>query len=200
MKQGRWALRVRASFGLAGTCRDILLQCSWRLHEECREKILLFCHQTVDCCSWVAEGMEDENFVPAYACNYGYPHYAHPYRSVACSWGTTLGSYLWMVGMVITVSLLHKRVLGLKANQSSKQTESALSTTKAPTYCKQALRAREVLRCGFLVNEIWMRFDSDVLSVRARYPYHTLVWWSWWKREPTAHKEEADWRIFWEVW
>ena len=25
--------------------------------------------------------MEDENFVPAYACNYGYPH---PYRSAAC--------------------------------------------------------------------------------------------------------------------
>ena len=56
-----------------------------------------------------------------------------------CSRKATLGSYLWMVGirMVITVSSLHKRVQGLKANHSSKQTESTLSTTKAPTYCKQ---------------------------------------------------------------
>jgi len=83
--------------------------------------------------------MEDENFVPAYAYDYGCPYYAHPYQSAAClTWfakNHTGKPYLdggnGDHGVFATES---PGTEGCKGNQSRKQTESTLSTTEAPTY------------------------------------------------------------------
>ena len=75
------------SFGLAGTCRVtcIRLQCSLCLHVKqvtgsCEDSGIL-CLQTVDCYSRVAESMEDENFVPAYARPIAYSRIAYRFRA-----------------------------------------------------------------------------------------------------------------------
>ena len=83
--------------------------------------------------------MEDENFVQAYAYDYGYPYYAHPYQSAACpTWlAKNHARTLYLDGengdhgVFATESPWTE---GCEGNQSSKQTESAFLSTEAPTY------------------------------------------------------------------